>query len=94
MLRPEGEDLFTSEKFNCAVVQKVLIFGAKTWALTEAMSQKLEGVHVVLLRQVTWNKTQRPRKNYWRKLAVESVLQAAGTQPLKTYIDKRQATLA
>ena len=76
--------MFTLRRFNCAVVQAVLLFGSETWVITAAMSQKIEGVHVVFLRQVTGNKTQWTWDHSWRKVAVESVLQAAGTQQLKT----------
>ena len=49
----EGADPIVLEKFYRAVVQAVLLFGADTWVLMDTMSQRLEGVHVSLLRQVT-----------------------------------------
>ena len=42
-----------SAMFYQAVVQAVLLFGAETWVLTEAMYRKLEEVHMGLLRQIT-----------------------------------------
>ena len=57
--RREGADPIISEKFYCAVVQEVLLFGSETWVLTAAMLQKLEGVHVGLLCQVMGMKDQR-----------------------------------
>ena len=45
-----------SAKFYCAVVQAVLLFGAETWVILARMAQRLEGVHVGLLRQVTRKK--------------------------------------
>ena len=42
-------DLFVSANFYRAVVQAVLLFGADTWVMTSAMSQKLEVVHGVFL---------------------------------------------
>ena len=59
MLRREGADLIISEKFYCAVVQEVLLFGAKTWVMSAAMLQKLKGVHVGFLRQVTGMKARK-----------------------------------
>ena len=53
----EWEDLFISSKFYHAVLQAVVLFGADTWVLMSEMSQKLEGVHVEFLRQVTGKKT-------------------------------------
>ena len=33
LLRREGADLIISERFCCAVVQEVLLFGSETWVL-------------------------------------------------------------
>ena len=57
------------------------------------MTEKLEGAHVGFLRQVKRMKAKR-QKESWRKVASVRVLQGAGTQPLQTYIDRRQATVA
>ena len=46
------------------------------------------------LRQVVGKKTRRIEDGSWRKASADGVLQAAGTKPLKTYIDKSQETLA
>ena len=53
LLRREGADLIVPEKFYQAVVQAVIIFGAGKWVLTATMLQKLEGVNVGFLSQVT-----------------------------------------
>ena len=58
VMRREGVDTIISAKFYRAVVQAVLIFGAKTWVLLAAMLKKFEGVHVGFLRQVTGMKAQ------------------------------------
>ena len=58
-LRREGSDLIISEKFYRAVVRAVILFGSETWVLTALMLQKLEGVHVIFLRQVTGMKARR-----------------------------------
>ena len=52
------------------------------------MSQKMEGVHVEILRQITGQKAQRKRDATWRSAASEKVLKEAGTQYLGSYIDK------
>ena len=78
-----------SAKFYCAVVQVVLLFGAETWVLSAPMAKKLEGVHVGFLRQVT-----RLKDGSWQKVALDKVLREGGTQPLQTYIGRRQATVA
>ena len=53
LLRREGGYPAVSEKFYREVVQAALLFGADIWVLTEAMIQRLYGVHVSFLRQVT-----------------------------------------
>ena len=49
MLRQEGADPTIPENFYRAVVQAVLLFGAKTWVLLAAMLQNIEGVQVGFL---------------------------------------------
>ena len=66
-LRREGEDLFVSEKLYRVVVQAMLIFGAETWMLTAAMSQKIEGIHVGFPRQVTRKNIQSLENGSWQK---------------------------
>ena len=65
MLRREGEETTVSEKFFRAVAQVVLFLGADIWVLLETMTQKLEGVHVGLLSQVTRKKARRLRDGPW-----------------------------
>ena len=52
LLRREGVEPQFSVMFNRAMVQAVLLFGAKTWVLSEEITWKLEGVHLGLLRQI------------------------------------------
>ena len=93
MLRREGADPFVLGIFYNEVVQAMLIFGAETWVLTAEISQKLKGVHVGFLRQVTRKKTQRLGGNSYQKVPVDIALHASGIQPLNTHIDKRQAAV-
>ena len=46
------------------------------------------------LRQVIGKNRQRIGDDFWQMVAANSVLQAAGTQPFKTYIDNNQAKVA
>ena len=55
-IRREGAGLAESAKFYCALVQAVLLFGEEAWLLSAPMYQKLEGVHVDLMQQVTRKK--------------------------------------
>ena len=72
----------------------VLLFGAEKRVLSEPMLQRLDGVHVGLLRQVIKLKAKILRDGSWRKATANKVLQRAGTQPIRTYLDRRQATVA
>ena len=72
----------------------VLLFGAETWVLTATKLQNIEGVHVVLLRQVTGTTNQMLGVDTWKKEGGERVIQATGKKPLREYIERRQATVA
>ena len=56
----------------------MLLFGEETWVLTAAMSQTLKGGHVRSMWRVTGKKKLWLGDDYWRKVAAESVFQAAG----------------
>ena len=59
-----------------------------------AMSRNLEGVHVGLMWRITRQRAVRQKDGTWRQVEAETVLEKAETQPLETYIDRRQATVA
>ena len=94
LLRREGADQIISASFYRAVVQAVLLFGAESWVLTETMLQKLEGVHVDFLRQVAGTSARKLGVDTWKKEGEERVLQATGENPLRGYIERRQAAVA
>ena len=73
--------------FYRSVVQAVLLFGSETWVLLAEMSRNMEGVHVILLRQLTGQKAARQRDMTWRSMAAVRVPEEAGIQTLGTYID-------
>ena len=58
------------------------------------MSRKIEGVHVGFLMWITRHGSVQQKDRTWRKVSEETVLEKSGTQPLGTYIDRRQATVA
>ena len=62
--------------------------------LLAPMAQRLEGVYVGLLQPVTKSKSKRLRDGSWRKAAAKKFLQGAGTHLLRTYLDRRQVTVA
>ena len=62
--------------------------------MSEAMSRKLEGVHVAFLWQITRQGAVRHKDGTWRQVSAETILEKAGTHPLCTYIGRRQSTVA
>ena len=58
------------------------------------MSQRLEVAHVSFLRQVTCKQATRQRDGSWRQVPAEEVLQVVSTQTIRTYWERRQATVA
>ena len=77
--------------FYRAVDKTVLLFGEETWVILAPMAQRLEGMQVGLLKQIKKSKAKRLRDESWRKVAAKKV---RGTQPLRTYLDRKQATVA
>ena len=65
LLQREGADHLVSAMYNQAVVQAVLLFGAKTWVLLAAMSKNMEGVHVVFLKHDTGKKSNKKKAGIW-----------------------------
>ena len=80
--------------FYRVVVQSVLFFGAEIWVLTETMIQRLEVAHMIFLKQVTRKQETRRRDGSWRQVTSEAVIQVTGTQMLREYMYRRQATVA
>ena len=62
------------EKFYCAVVQVVMLFGAEILVLLAPLAQRLEGVYVGFLKQVTKSNSKRLRDGLCHKAAAKSVL--------------------
>ena len=69
LLRREGTEPRVSGMFSQEVVQEVLLFGAETWVLLEAMSRNLEGVHVGFLRQIMGQRKVQRKDGTWRRVA-------------------------
>ena len=64
--------------FYKALFLSVLLYGRKSWVITESMMKFLEG---------------RVGAERWEWLPVEDALEAAGIWPMKEYIRRRQATI-
>ena len=59
-----------------------------------AMLNNIEGVRMGFLRHVTWMKARKLRYKTWKKDGPDRAIQAAGTKPLREYIDKMQVVVA
>ena len=59
MLRREELEPQVSDMFYQVVVQVVLLFEAENWVSSEAMSRKLEGLHVGFLKKITGQRAVR-----------------------------------
>ena len=72
--------------FYQVVAHSVLLFGAETWVLPEAMSRKMEGLHVGLLRHIKKQRAVQQLNRTWWQVVEEKVLDKADIQSLGTYI--------
>ena len=79
LLLREGSEPHMSTMFRLVVVQTVVLFGEEPWVLSEAMSRKMEGVHVGFLRQITGQRVLQQEDGTWRQVTAEKVLEKAGS---------------
>ena len=84
----------TSADFYRAVVQAVLLFGAETWVLSASMEKRVVGFQTGVLQKLVVKRAMRRWDRTCRWEGGESVLKAAGTQDIWTYIDRYQVTVA
>jgi hypothetical protein len=77
-----------------AVVQSVLLYGCKSWEISQRILRTLEGFH----HQVAWritNRSIRPNLNTseWLYPATAELLNLAGLHPMKSYLDQRRVNI-
>ena len=82
MLWREGAKQTLSVKFYSALIQVLLLVEAETWLLLSPMVHMLEEFHMGLLIHMTKLNAKRLKDGLWRKVAINGVLQGAGTKPL------------
>ena len=76
--------------FYRVVIQAVLLFGADSWVLLDAITREVESNHVGFLSQITGEWAIQKAKGSWETPATKEVLRAVGMQSAVTYIDRRQ----
>ena len=79
--------------FYRVVVQAVILFGSKPWAVLEVMTITVEVTHISFLKQIMGNMTQRNTEGTWVTPASGEVLREYVMQTSATYIRRRQVTV-
>ena len=90
VLRGENATPRVADKLYKAVVQSVLLYGSKTWNLTQTV---LEGFHLRAAYRMA--QKHKPRKGLfgnWIYPSTKDVLEECGLHLVKDYIDTRRST--
>ena len=80
--------------FYWAVVQDILLYRSETWVILASMEKRVWGTHMEFLRLITGKQVRRLGDGKWETLGPQGVRDAAVTQLVRTYIERRQATVA
>jgi hypothetical protein len=88
-----GADPKTMASFYKAIVQSVLLFGAETWVLSQAMERKLQSFHHRCARFITGQHIRKNNDGTWTCPSSEGVLREAGMWKIQEYIERRRSTV-
>ena len=80
-------------KFDVAVVQAVLLFGAATWVLTPRLEKSLEGFHHRAVRRMVGMGPKPQRDGTWVYKPIGAALEIVGLEKIGVYIARRQNTV-
>jgi hypothetical protein len=95
VLQGENAAPRVAAKFYKAVVQSVLLYGSKTWNLTETVLARLEGFHIrAAYRMARVHKPSKGLFGNWIYPSTKDVLEECGIHSVKEYINTRRATIA
>ena len=94
VLGSEGEDPRVLWSFYTAVTQAVLLFGAETWVLTPRMEKSLDSFQSRFARKITGRKPRRQKDRSWEYPPLAETTREAGMVRIRTYITRRQNTVA
>jgi hypothetical protein len=95
VLRGENATPRVADKLYKAVVQSVLLYGSKTWNLTQTVLARLEGFHIRAAYGMA--RKHKPRKGLFGKLkypSMKDVLEECDLHSVKDYIDTGCSTIA
>ena len=82
-----GADPKVSASFYRAVVQAILLYTSETWFLLVSMTNRIEGTHSKVMRMISGNRVELLGDGTWEKMGVEVILEAAGSQSDRIYIE-------
>jgi hypothetical protein len=80
--------------FYKAIVQALLLYGCETWTLTNPMIKTLESFHHKVARRTSGMMPKLLPNGEWHYPPLQRALDEAGLYPLRTYIQRRQETIA
>ena len=94
ILSREGADPKVSGNFFKAVTQAVLLFRAETWVLNPRMERALSSFKQRVARRLTGRKLRRRVGGSWEYPSSEEAMTESGFKGIRTYITRRQNTVA
>jgi len=93
ILRREGAAPKVMSRFYLAVVQSSLLYASETWVTTEPMMNALRTFHHRAARYIARMHIRKGVDGNWTCPASKVVLEAAGLEPIETYLARRKETL-
>jgi hypothetical protein len=95
VLRGENTAPRIAAKFYKAVVQAVLLYGSKTWNLTNSALARLKGFHVcAAYKMARKHRPKRGANGVWVYPKMADVLEECGMATIAAYIRSRCQTIA
>jgi hypothetical protein len=98
VLRRDNVNPWVAAKFYKAVIQAVLLYGSKTWNLTnltKAVLARLEGFHVqAVYRMAQVHRPKQVAGNRWVYPKMSDILGECGMDTIQHYIQKHWSTIA
>ena len=92
VLTNTGEMVQDRGMMYTAVAQKVLLYGSKSWVVTEAMLKILEGFHHQAVSWIAGMMAKRAADGAWEYPLAVAVKEAVGLYPIQEYIWRHQVT--
>ena len=90
----EGTYTWTLGNFYVAVVQVILLFGLETWVVTPNIKRISGRFYHSLARPILEKMPLQRMEGMWEYPTLGGATRAAGIEGIKTYISRRQNTVA